>query len=198
MEPLLTDTVISRQLHLRLPSQNPVHFPNSHTNSVFLHSRKRPAPAVTETFFASRGCPLTRISTVSFFLWVVFIVTVACEPRSSIAVMNLGEETRVSLQTGPYCRENVFSCKEKAKSNLDSVNWYINFIQIIHLKIWYPLWLWACTYATAIPPIHVRTHQPGMVRGGSPRKRYLSQASVIWKGRDFTCWSIWKFRPYKG
>ena len=22
--------------------------------------------------------------------------------------MNLGEETRVSLQTGPYCRENVF------------------------------------------------------------------------------------------
>ena len=38
-------------------------FLNSHTNSVFLSSLKWPAP-VTNTFFASRGCPLTRASTV--------------------------------------------------------------------------------------------------------------------------------------
>ena len=46
----------SGQLYLRPPSQNPVLL-NSHTNSVFSHSRKRPAP-VTDTFFASRGCLL--------------------------------------------------------------------------------------------------------------------------------------------
>ena len=51
------------QLSLQPPSQKPV-FLNSHANSVFLHSRKRPAP-VTDTFSASRGCPvLTRASTV--------------------------------------------------------------------------------------------------------------------------------------
>ena len=38
------------QLYLRPPSQNPV-FLNSYTNSVFLHSRKRPAP-VMDTFFS--------------------------------------------------------------------------------------------------------------------------------------------------
>ena len=38
------------QLYLRPPSQNPV-FLNSHTNSVFLHFRKRPA-LVTDTFFS--------------------------------------------------------------------------------------------------------------------------------------------------
>ena len=38
---------------------------NSHTNSFFLHSRKRPAPG-TNTFFAARagGCPLKRSSSV--------------------------------------------------------------------------------------------------------------------------------------
>ena len=46
----------------RPPSQNPV-FLISHTNSVFLHSRKRPALA-TDTFFTSRECPLTRASTM--------------------------------------------------------------------------------------------------------------------------------------
>ena len=39
---------------------------NSHTNSVFLHSRERPAP-ITETFFASRGYPLTRASTAHIY-----------------------------------------------------------------------------------------------------------------------------------
>ena len=35
------------------------------TNSVFLHSRKRPPAPVTSTFFASRGwCPSTRASNV--------------------------------------------------------------------------------------------------------------------------------------
>ena len=41
-------------------------FLNSQTNSVFLQSRKRPA-LVTHTFFASRGCPLTRASVVVHF-----------------------------------------------------------------------------------------------------------------------------------
>ena len=41
------DMLVSRQLFLKTPPQNPV-FLNSHTNSVFLHSLKRPA-AVTDT-----------------------------------------------------------------------------------------------------------------------------------------------------
>ena len=41
---------------------NPVWTP-AHTNSVFIHSRKRPAP-VADTFPASQGCPLTGVSTV--------------------------------------------------------------------------------------------------------------------------------------
>ena len=45
----------SGQLYLRPPSQNPILL-NSETNSVFSHSRKRPAP-VTDTFFATRGYP---------------------------------------------------------------------------------------------------------------------------------------------
>lgn len=62
VEALLMDTLVSGKLFLRPPSQKPDYF-NSHTNSVFLHSRKRPAP-VTDTFFASGGCPLTTASTV--------------------------------------------------------------------------------------------------------------------------------------
>ena len=47
-------------------------FLNSQTNSVFLHSRKRPA-LVTDTVFASRGCPLTRASVaVQFYPWFKF------------------------------------------------------------------------------------------------------------------------------
>ena len=38
----LTDTLVSGQVYLRPLKQNPV-FLRSHTNSVFLHSRKRPA-----------------------------------------------------------------------------------------------------------------------------------------------------------
>ena len=45
--------------HCRPPSQNSLFLP-SHRNSVFLHSRKRPAP-VMDTFFASRGFPLTEL-----------------------------------------------------------------------------------------------------------------------------------------
>ena len=49
LEALLMDTFISGQLSLRPPSQNPI-FLNSHTNSVFLHSRKWLA-LVMDTFF---------------------------------------------------------------------------------------------------------------------------------------------------
>ena len=65
-EALLTDTLESGKLYIRPPSQNPDYF-NSRTNSVFLHSLKRPA-LVTDTFFASQGCPLTRAFTVNV-LW---------------------------------------------------------------------------------------------------------------------------------
>ena len=58
MEALLMDTLISKQLCLQPPSLNPI-FLNSHTSSVFLNSCKRPDPA-----FMSRGCPLTKGSTV--------------------------------------------------------------------------------------------------------------------------------------
>ena len=62
VEALQTDTPVSGQLYLRTPSQKLV-FLNSNTNSVFFHSRKRSAP-VTNTFSSSRGCLLTRTSTV--------------------------------------------------------------------------------------------------------------------------------------
>ena len=42
-EALPTDSLVSRQLFLQPPLQNSV-FLNSHKNSVFLHSRKRPTP----------------------------------------------------------------------------------------------------------------------------------------------------------
>ncbi len=42
VEALLTDTLVSGQLYLRLPGLKPRF--NSHTNSVFLHSRKRTFP----------------------------------------------------------------------------------------------------------------------------------------------------------
>ena len=51
VEAHLTDTLVSEKLYLWPPSQNAV-FLHSHTNYVFLHSRKWPA-AVTDTFFAS-------------------------------------------------------------------------------------------------------------------------------------------------
>ena len=57
---LQTDTLVGGQLYLPPPSQNPV-FLNSHKNSILLHSRKRPAP-VRDTFFATWGCPLKRLS----------------------------------------------------------------------------------------------------------------------------------------
>ena len=56
----LTDTLLSGQLYKRLRSQIPVLL-KSHTNSIFVNFRNRPAP-VMDTFFASRGCPLTRAS----------------------------------------------------------------------------------------------------------------------------------------
>ena len=62
VEAVVTDTLVSKQLHLRPPLQNSV-FLNSYTNPVFLHSRKRPGPG-TNTFSASRKCPLTRAYTV--------------------------------------------------------------------------------------------------------------------------------------
>ena len=42
VEALLTDTLVSGQLYLRPPCLKPRF--NSHTNSVFLHSRKRTFP----------------------------------------------------------------------------------------------------------------------------------------------------------
>jgi len=49
VETLLTDTLVSRQLYLLSPSQNPVSL-NCHSNSVFLDPSKQLAP-VTDTVF---------------------------------------------------------------------------------------------------------------------------------------------------
>ena len=59
----LTDTLVSGQLLLRPPSENPV-FLNSYTNSAFLHSSRRPV-TVTKILSVSRAYPLTRASIVS-------------------------------------------------------------------------------------------------------------------------------------
>ena len=58
-EALLTGTLISGQLNLWPPSQNPV-FLNYHTNSVFLHPGKQPA-SVTDTFFTFKGVCLWQL-----------------------------------------------------------------------------------------------------------------------------------------
>ena len=60
VEVLVKDTVVSGQVYLRSPSEIPVSL-NSQTNSVFLHSRKRPAPSYGH-FFESRGCPLVIVN----------------------------------------------------------------------------------------------------------------------------------------
>ena len=56
---------MSGQLYLRSPWKNPF-LPGSHTNFVFTHSGKRPAP-VTDTISASPGCLLTGASTILNF-----------------------------------------------------------------------------------------------------------------------------------
>ena len=65
VEDLWADTLISGQLFLRPSWQNPV-WTLAHTNSVFTHFHKRPAP-VADTFSVSRGCPLTGALTVQYF-----------------------------------------------------------------------------------------------------------------------------------
>ena len=76
VEALLTDSLVSGKLYLGPPPQNAV-FLNSHTNSVFIHLCKLPA-SVTDTFFASRGCRLTRASTLAANVqqWPVMIFRV--------------------------------------------------------------------------------------------------------------------------
>ena len=50
-------------------------FQLSHKLCIFTASRKQPAP-VTDTFFASRGCPLTRASTVPLYALKDFFISV--------------------------------------------------------------------------------------------------------------------------
>ena len=93
MEALLTDTLVSGQLYWRPPLQSPV-FPNSHTNFVFEQSRKRSDP-VTDTFFACRGCPLTRAYTVAASvshgrLWISTLMKVDSTASSVAALSNAG------------------------------------------------------------------------------------------------------------
>ena len=59
-------SLVSRHLYLRPAGKNPVLL-NSHTNCVFSHPRKQPAP-VMDTFFGPQGCPLTRALTVLVYL----------------------------------------------------------------------------------------------------------------------------------
>ena len=67
VQALLIDTLVSGQLSLRPPSENPV-FLNSYTNSAFLHSRKRPV-TVTKILSVSGAYPLTRASIVSLIFY---------------------------------------------------------------------------------------------------------------------------------
>ena len=55
VEALLTDTLSPKRTALLAATL-------TNTNSVFLHSHKRPAP-IMDTFFAPQGCPLRRAST---------------------------------------------------------------------------------------------------------------------------------------
>ena len=59
VEAPLTDTLVSGQLWLWPPSQNPILL-NSHANSVFAHSRKWPAP-VTDSFLRAKGVCLLEL-----------------------------------------------------------------------------------------------------------------------------------------
>ena len=52
VESLVTHTLVNGQLYLQLAALTSPHFLNSHTNSVFLHSHKWPAP-VTDTCIMS-------------------------------------------------------------------------------------------------------------------------------------------------
>ena len=93
VEALLTDTLVSGQLYWRPPLQSPV-FPNSHPNFVFEQSRKRSDP-VTDTFFACRGCPLTRAYTVAASvshgrLWISTLMKVDSTASSVAALSNAG------------------------------------------------------------------------------------------------------------
>ena len=93
VEALLTDTLVSGQLYWRPPLQSPV-FPNSHTNFVFEQSRNRSDP-VTDTFFACRGCPLTRAYTVAASvshgrLWISTLMKVDSTASSVAALSNAG------------------------------------------------------------------------------------------------------------
>ena len=63
VEAPLKDTLVSGQLYLRPPSQNPILL-NSHTNSVLSLSPKQPVPVTTQHSFGAQGCLLTRALTV--------------------------------------------------------------------------------------------------------------------------------------
>ena len=63
VQALLIDTLVSGQLLLRPPSENPV-FLNSYTKSAFLHSCKRPV-TVAKILSVSWAYPLTRASIAS-------------------------------------------------------------------------------------------------------------------------------------
>ena len=45
------DTLISGKLYFWPPSQNPIFLDNSNANSVFLHSRKWPAPVTVQALW---------------------------------------------------------------------------------------------------------------------------------------------------
>ena len=70
MEAILTDTVVSRQLYSKPSSQNSLLL-NFHTNSVLLHSRKRPAAPPVRTPFSRPEC--VRIREIPLHLCYAYI-----------------------------------------------------------------------------------------------------------------------------
>ena len=123
VEAFLTNTLVSGQLfYLRMPSQDPV-FLNSDTNSIFLHSPKRPAP-LKGTFYVSWACPLTRASTVyslhqSYIPLKPSSTALPVSPDVATRIRNLTGSWDVDLLEIPSLKKCGVNCK--ARSLKDAV-----------------------------------------------------------------------------
>ena len=112
VQALLTDTLVSGQLLLRPPSENPV-FLNSFTNSAFLHSRKRPV-TVTKILSVSRAYPLT--SYKSFHCQFNF----QSSPAAQMAAKK--EIRREGLGQDDLCQRSCLSLRNIKKCQMFSKN----------------------------------------------------------------------------
>ena len=104
------DTLVSGQLLLQPPSENPV-FLHSYTNSAFLHSRKRPV-TVTKILSVSRAYPLTRASIVSLIF--NHLLLLKWRPRKKLDVRDC--DKTICVNSVPWVLEiskSVKCCQKK-------------------------------------------------------------------------------------